>query len=89
MSKVKSACIGVCKFKRPGPAGMHCIGCSMTKVQKKMAKKAKARDAAEGFLALVVAQQTVMGRFAHWRPAYLKRCLKKGSGVPAVARDAG
>ena len=30
-----------------------------------------------------------MGRYGHWRAAYLKRCLKKGSGVPAQIRDAG
>lgn len=89
MAKTQSACIGVCKFKRPGPAGQHCIGCSMTKTQKKIAKKQKKPKAAEAFLALVLAQQAAMGRYAHWRPAYLKRCLKKGAGVPPVVRDAG
>ena len=86
MPKIQSPCIGVCKFRRPGPAGAHCIGCSMTKAQKKLAKRAKTRDEAEGFVALVVAQQAAMGRFAHWRPAYLKRCLKKGRPVPEAAR---
>lgn len=89
MAKTQSACIGVCKFKRAGPAGKHCIGCSMTKPQKKIAKKQKAPQAAEAFLALVLAQQATMGRYAHWRPAYLKRCLKKGVGVPPLVRDAG
>ncbi len=89
MAKTQSACIGVCKFKRPGPAGQHCLGCSMTKAQKKIAKKQKSPKAAEAFLALVVAQQAGMGRYGHWRAAYLKRCLKKGAGVPALVRDAG
>ncbi|SPJ25134.1 DUF1289 domain-containing protein [Palleronia abyssalis] len=87
-SKTQSACIGVCKFKRPGPAGDHCIGCSMTKPQKKIAKKQKKPEAAEAMLALVIAQQHAMGRYAHWRPAYLKRCLKKGRAVPGMVRDA-
>ena len=88
MSKTPSPCIGVCKFKRPGPAGMHCIGCSMTKAQKKIGKKLKS-PGAEGFVALVMAQQAQMGRYAHWRPAYVKRCLKKGVPTPKVVRRAG
>jgi hypothetical protein len=90
MAKVQSPCIGVCKFKREGPAGRHCIGCSMTKAQKKLSKKAgKAPEAAEGFVALVMAQQSLMGRYGHWRPAYMKRALKKGRRVPDVVRKAG
>jgi hypothetical protein len=89
MSKRPTPCIGVCKFRRKGPAGEHCIGCSMTKAQKKLSKKAKKPAEAEGFAALVVAQQQAMGRYAHWRPAYLKRCLKKGAPVPAAVRRAG
>lgn len=87
MAKVQSACIGVCKFKRPGPAGAHCIGCSMTKPQKKIAKKQKKPEAAEAMLALVLAQQNQMGRYDHWRGAYLKRCMKKGRPVPPLVRD--
>ena len=89
MSKTQSPCIGVCKFKRPGPAGAHCIGCSMTKGQKKLGKRARGPAEAEGFVAAIVAQQEAMGRFRHWRPAYLKRCLKKGRPVPEAVRRAG
>jgi hypothetical protein len=88
MSKVQSPCIGVCKFKRSGPAGKHCIGCSMTKDQKSLAKKARKRSAAEAFVALVVAQQQQMGPYKHWRPAYLKRCLRKGRPVANAVREA-
>lgn len=86
MAKLPSPCIDVCKFRRSGPGGTHCIGCSMTKAQKKIGKKLKKRDAAEGFVALVVAQQQVMGRYTHWAPAYARRCLKRGVAVPAAAR---
>ncbi|WP_299650771.1 DUF1289 domain-containing protein [uncultured Jannaschia sp.] len=90
MAKTPTPCIGVCKFKRPGPAGAHCIGCSMTKGQKKIGKGLKKHGGAMAdFVALVVAQQQAMGRYTHWRPAYLKRCLKKGVPVPKAARDAG
>jgi hypothetical protein len=63
----------------------------MTKVQKKLGKKAakSGRSESEGFVALVVAQQEQMGRYKHWRPAYMKRCLKKGAGVPEAVRRAG
>ena len=88
MPKIPTPCIGVCKFRRAGPAGEHCIGCSMTKAQKKIGKGLK-RAEAEGFVALVVAQQQGMGRFTHWTPAYLKSCLKKGVTPPAVVRKAG
>lgn len=85
MSKT-SPCIGVCKFQRAGPAGRHCIACSMTKAQKRLTKGLK-RDAADAYLALVVAQQAQMGRYGHWAPAYLKRCAKKGRAPsPLVQR---
>lgn len=86
MAKTPSPCIGVCKFRRPGPAGLHCLGCSMTKAQKRLSKRARKPEAMDGFVALVVAQQERLGRFGHWRAAYLKRCLKKGVQPPRAAR---
>lgn len=73
MTKIPSPCISVCKFKREG----HCIGCSMTKTQKSAFKKLKKNAHRKAFVALVVAQQTVMGRYKHWEQAYEKRCHKK------------
>ena len=88
MAKSLTPCIGVCKFRRTGAAGMHCIGCSMTEAQKTLAKRAKKRAEVEGFTALVMAQQADLGGFAHWRGAFLKRCLKKGRPAPDVVRRA-
>ena len=73
MSKVPSPCIDVCKFKRNG----HCIGCSMTKAQKSAFKALKTDTHREAFVELVVAQQAVMGRYAHWEKAFDKKCRKK------------
>ena len=73
MTKVPSPCISVCKFKREG----HCIGCSMTKDQKSAFKKLKKNKHRAAFVELVAAQQAAMGRYAHWEPAYEKRCHKK------------
>jgi hypothetical protein len=61
----------------------------MSKEQKRLGKKARKPAVMEGFVALVVAQQERMGRFGHWRPAYLKRCLKKGVQPPPAARKPG
>ncbi|MGR3433861.1 MAG: DUF1289 domain-containing protein [Shimia sp.] len=85
MPKTPSPCIDVCKFRRAGPAGAHCIGCSMTKPQKKAFKALKKGDQREGFVALVVSQQAQMGRYAHWAPAYLKKAKKKGAAKMARA----
>ncbi len=73
MSKVPSPCISVCKFKRDG----HCIGCSMTKAQKSAFKKLSKNKHREAFVELVVAQQSLMGGYKHWEPAFQKRCQKK------------
>lgn len=78
MSKLPSPCIDVCKFKRQG----HCIGCSMTKAQKKMFKSLKKNEHREAFVEMLIAQQDVMGKYSHWAPAYARRCLKKGSKPP-------
>ena len=83
MAKTPSPCIGVCKFRRPGPGGaLHCIGCSMTKDQKRASKALKKDALRRAFVDLVVAQQTVMGRYGHWAEAYAKRCRRKGAKPP-------
>jgi len=86
--KTPSPCIDVCKFKRPGLAGAHCIGCSMTKAQKKAFKALEKDDQRAAFIAMLRAQQSVMGKFSAWTAAYRRKCLKKGAPVPETARDA-
>ncbi len=73
MTKTPSPCIDVCKFKREG----HCIGCSMTKTQKKLFKTLKKDAHREAFVEMLMAQQEVMGRYRHWAVAYDKKCRKK------------
>jgi len=84
MSKIPSPCIDVCKFKRAG----HCIGCSMTKAQKKLFKSLKSNKHREAFLAMLVAQQNSLGKYKAWLPAYRRRCTRKGAKVrlPASAQ---
>jgi len=83
MTKIPSPCIDVCKFKRQG----HCIGCSMTKAQKSTFKALKKAAHRRAFVALVMAQQSVMGRYAHWEGAYARKCRKKK--VPMVGTRDG
>lgn len=73
--KLPSPCIDVCKFRREG----HCIGCSMTKGQKKMFKSLKRPEQQEAFLEFLLHQQSDLGKYGHWMPAYLKKCWKKGA----------
>lgn len=78
-SKLPSPCIDVCKFRRAG----HCIGCSMTKDQKKLFKSLKKRSLQDAFVTMLVHQQNDLGHYLHWREAYLKKVRKKGATPPA------
>lgn len=82
MSKTPSPCIDVCKFKREG----HCIGCSMTKAQKSMFKQLKTNEHREAFVEMLVGQQSMMGKYTHWAPKYMRKCLKKKTKPVAAAR---
>lgn len=77
-SKLPNPCIGVCKFRREG----HCIGCSMTKGQKKLFKSLKNASMREAFVTMLVHQQSDLGRYSHWTEAYLKKLRKKGKSAP-------
>ncbi|MEM0990994.1 MAG: DUF1289 domain-containing protein [Pseudomonadota bacterium] len=81
MSKVPSPCIDVCKFWREG----HCIGCSMTKAQKKTFKKLKKNKHREAFLVDLLAQQQSLGKYKAWPKVYAKKCAKKGVVLKALA----
>lgn len=83
MAKTPSPCIDVCKFKRKG----HCIGCSMTKAQKSLFKGLKKDKHRETFVEMVVGQQTEMGKYKHWAPQYVRKCLKKKVKPTAAVRD--
>ena len=84
MSKTPSPCIDVCKFKRQG----HCIGCSMTKVQKSLFKSLKKDSHRAAFVEMLMAQQAQMGKYGGWESAYTKKCRKKGAKGPFDVTDA-
>ncbi len=82
--KTPSPCIDVCKFKREG----HCIGCSMTKAQKSLFKGLKKDKHRAAFVEMLVSQQSRLGKYSHWTPQYLRKCLKKGVKPIRAIRDA-
>jgi len=86
MSKVPSPCIDVCKFKCDG----HCIGCGMSKKQKKKFKDLDGRRRKLDFLMMLLEQQARLGlKTRGWEKAYRKRCAKKGVECPLdVVREA-
>lgn len=81
MKKTPSPCIDVCKFRLAG----HCIGCSMTKEQKKLFKKGDVPPHEQ--IGFIVTQQRVLGRFKGWEKAYRKKCDKKGVPCPLDSLD--
>lgn len=76
--KIPSPCIDVCKFKNAG----HCIGCGMTKKQRKKFKRLDGKKAKRRFLGALLTQQRVVGLKANWERAYRRRCRKKKVDCP-------
>ena len=66
MTKSYSPCVKVCKYREDG----HCLGCSMTKTQKKISKKLKSKDIQMAFMELVRVQQAYLGGYEAWEQAH-------------------
>ena len=81
MPKVPSPCVDVCKFKLKD----RCIGCTMTKKQKKAYKKLKNNKKKIAFIESLMDQQKELGRHEYWRKVYLRKCAKKGVRPPVAA----
>ena len=77
MGKNYSPCIDVCKYGVDG----HCMGCSMTKIQKKISKSLKSKDKQLAFEGLIRMQQTVLGGFESWEKAHKQRYRDNESSV--------
>lgn len=73
-----SPCIDICKFKASG----RCIGCSMTKPEKKAFKKLRAKSAKKIFFADLAARLEGMGRFNGWSRVYRRKCDRKEVPCP-------
>jgi len=54
----------------------------MTKAQKSAFKTLKKNSHRAGFLDMLMAQQLVLGKYERWKPAYARKCAKKGVKPP-------
>lgn len=77
-TKAPSPCIDVCKFKDAG----HCIGCGMTKPEKKRFKRLDGKAAKKDFFEILLARLSQSGRRAYWERMYRRRCERKGRPCP-------
>lgn len=82
-TKIPSPCVKVCKFKRDG----HCIGCGLTKKQKKSFKKVGGKKRKIAFIRDLLRQQDDLGGYPMWPRAWRKRCRKKGVVCPLDVPD--
>ena len=69
MAKSYSPCVKICKYREDG----HCMGCSMTKTQKKISKKLNSKDSQAAFVQLIRMQQLFLGGYEAWEKAHLDR----------------
>lgn len=76
--KIPSPCIGVCKFRNGG----CCVGCGMTRKQKKKFKRLAGKKKKLRFIEALRIQQHEVGLKANWERAYRRRCRKKGIPCP-------
>lgn len=60
----------------------------MTKAQKSMFKSLKKDKHRKAFVEMLIGQQSRLGKFSHWTPKYLRKCLKKNVRPVGSVRDA-
>ncbi|MBC8131107.1 MAG: DUF1289 domain-containing protein [Rhizobiaceae bacterium] len=73
-----SPCIDVCKFKDGG----RCIGCAMTKPEKKRFKHLDGKSDKRAFLVLLVGRLEGIGRLGYWERMYRRKCDRKDAVCP-------
>jgi uncharacterized protein len=83
-AKAPSPCVGVCKFRDAGA----CIGCQMTKPEKKRFKRLKGKGERKPFFLALRERLVARGRYGYWSRMYRRRCLKKGAACPLDKLDA-
>lgn len=82
--KAPSPCVDVCKYKDAG----HCLGCRMTKPEKKRFKKLGKGEKKAFFLVLRERLEAV-DRYGYWARMYRRRCEKKQRPCPLDRLEEG
>ena len=73
-----SPCIDVCKYKRAG----RCIGCSMTKDEKKGFGRLVDKEEKKQFFRTLIGRLDAMRALPFWAGAYRRKCERKGRACP-------
>ncbi len=72
--KIPSPCIDVCKYK----LDKRCIGCFMTKKEKKTFKSLTKQSERRKFVSYIVTRQSDFAKSKKWQTIYRRKCDKKG-----------
>ncbi len=72
-AKAPSPCIDVCKFRDEGT----CIGCAMTKPEKKSFKRLEGKTEKRAFFLMLLQRLEARGRLDYWARMYRRRCERK------------
>ncbi len=59
----------------------------MTKAQKSLFKQLKRDKHREAFVEMLIGQQSKLGKYSHWAPKYLRKCLKKKVKPISAVKD--
>ena len=73
-----SPCIDICKYREGG----RCIGCAMTKPEKKRFKKLRKKPAKKAFFIELAVRLETMGRYRGWAKVYRRKCGRKDVPCP-------
>ncbi len=72
--KIPNPCIDICKYKLE----KRCIGCFMTKKEKKTFKSITKQSDRRKFISYLVKKQSNFAKSAKWQTIYRRKCDKKG-----------
>ena len=72
--KIPSPCIDICKYKLEA----RCVGCFMTKKEKKTFKSLKKQSDRRKFIANLITAQEAFEKSEKWQAAYRRKCDRKG-----------
>jgi predicted Fe-S protein YdhL (DUF1289 family) len=77
-AKAPSPCIDVCKFRDAG----RCVGCAMTKPEKKGFKRLAKKSKKQAFFRVLEERLEAMGRLGYWTRMYRRKCDRKDAACP-------
>jgi predicted Fe-S protein YdhL (DUF1289 family) len=77
-AKAPTPCVSICKFDDDG----LCIGCAMTRREKKAVKRMDKKSVKRPYFQLLMARLESLGRLAYWTRMYRRKCERKEAACP-------